>query len=73
MSDLPKSRSVDSKHMNFSQRIREMPDGFVVEEDTQIKSRTIPLDEYQAFRKATLQADAIMKRKVRISAAGKTK
>ena len=73
VSDLPKSRSVESKHMNFSQRIREMPDGFVVEEDTQIKSRTIPLDEYQAFRKATLQADAIMKRKVRISAAGKTK
>ena len=73
VADLPSSRKVESKHLVFSQNIKKMPDGFVIEEDTQLKSRLIPLDDYQAFRKATLQADALMKRKIRISTVGNTK
>lgn len=70
VSDLPASQTIESKHLHFSQLIRKTEDGFVVEEDTQIKSRRIPLEDYEAFRSAALQADELMKRKIRISSAG---
>lgn len=68
--DLPDGGVVETPHLRFVQRITRTEDGFIVDEDTMIRSRRIPRADYEAFRRAALNADALMKRKVRIERRG---
>lgn len=65
--DLPKTRVIESEHLTFRQTITQTEDGFIVDEDTAILSRFVPVDDYPELRKAALAADAMMKRKVRLA------
>lgn len=65
VADLPTGGTVKSKYLSFTQTITKTDDGFIVDEDTSILVRRIPVADYAAFREAALKADALMKRKVR--------
>jgi hypothetical protein len=64
--DLPSTREVQSEHLVFTQRIERTEDGFLVDEETSLESRRVPVEDYPAFRAAALQADSMMKRVVRL-------
>jgi Tfp pilus assembly protein PilF len=66
IADLPASSRVESEHLIFTQRIERTEDGFLVEEDTQIRSRSIPAESYAELQRAAAEADAIMQRRVRL-------
>ena len=63
---LPEGGVVNGPHVRFTQKITRTKDGFIVDEDTAITVRRIPLAEYAAFRKDALAADQLMKRTLRI-------
>ena len=52
--------------LRFVQRITRTEDGIIVDEDTTLRSRLIPVEDYPEFRKAALAADALMQRKIRL-------
>ena len=62
----PEGGVVNGPHVRFTQKITKTKDGFVVDEDTAITVRRVPLAEYAAFRKDALAADQLMKRTLRI-------
>ncbi len=64
--DLPSGGSVDTPYVRFTQTITKTADGFIVDEDTAILKRQIPVNDYADFRAATIAADRLMKRKIRI-------
>jgi len=64
--DLPKGGVVTGEHLQFTQTVTPTPDGFIVDEDTAITSRRIPVEDYAAFRDQALAADRLMKRKLRL-------
>src|SRR5206468_11120434 len=66
VAELPEGGTVKSEHVVFTQKITKTDDGFIVDEDTALLSRRIPLKDYASFREACLKADAFMKRKLRI-------
>jgi hypothetical protein len=70
IASLPEGGSIETPHLRFRQVITRTPDGFVVDEDTAILSRRIPVGDYPAFRDAALAADQLMKRRLRIVPAG---
>ncbi len=63
---LPSGGSVVGPHLQFTQTVTKTADGFIVDEDTAITSRRIPVVDYPAFREQALAADRLMKRKLRI-------
>jgi hypothetical protein len=67
---LPEGGVVETPHLRFRQVITRTADGFLVDEDTAILSRRIPVADYAAFRAAALAADQLMKRRLRIVPAG---
>ncbi len=68
--DLPKGGTVTTPYLRFVQQIEKTADGFIVDEDTAIISRRIPVASYAEFREAAIAADRLMKRKVRIQKGG---
>lgn len=68
VADLPAGGSVKSDHVSFTQTVTKTQDGFIVDEDTSITQRRIPVAAYAKFRDAALRADALMKRTIRLSA-----
>ena len=64
--EFPKGEVIRSEHLFFQQRVSPTEDGFVVDEDTMLLFRRLPVGDYPDFREAALAADAQMKRKVRI-------
>jgi len=67
---LPEGGVVETPHLRFRQVITRTADGFIVDEDTAILSRRIPVADYAVFREAALAADQLMKRRLRIVPAG---
>jgi hypothetical protein len=67
---LPDGGVIETPHLRFRQVITRTADGFIVDEDTAILSRRIPVSDYAAFREAALAADQLMKRRLRIAPAG---
>jgi tetratricopeptide (TPR) repeat protein len=68
--ELPKGGRVESAHIVFVQTVTQTANGFIVDEDTSMLSRRIPVAEYRTFREATIAADRLMKRKIRILSVG---
>lgn len=68
VADLPTGGTVKSDQLAFTQTITRTADGFIVDEDTAILVRRIPVKDYARFRAAALKADALMKRTIRITA-----
>jgi transglutaminase-like putative cysteine protease len=64
--NLPSGGTVSGEHLQFTQKVTATADGFIVDEDTAITSRRIPVADYAAFREQALSADRLMKRKIRI-------
>jgi hypothetical protein len=64
---LPKSVRIDSPFLFFDQHIEPSPDGFVVEETTELRQRRIPQQDYQQFRRDCLQADAAMQQRLQLT------
>ncbi len=71
--DLPEGGEVSGKHLHFKQIITPTADGFIVDEDTAIVSRRIPVEDYGAFRDQAVAADRLMKRKLRLVRSATTK
>lgn len=67
VADLPVGGTVKSDHVSFTQTVTRTSDGFIVDEDTAVTSRRIPLADYPKFREAALRADALMKRTIRLT------
>lgn len=70
MDALPAGGEVDTPHLRFRQVVTATSDGFIVDEDTTLRSVRIPVADYGAFREAAIAADRLMKRKLRIVPAG---
>jgi transglutaminase-like putative cysteine protease len=66
LAELPSGGTVHGDHIRFTQTVTRTKDGFVVDEDTAIIVRRVPLAEYERFRKDALAADKLMKRTLRI-------
>jgi Tfp pilus assembly protein PilF len=68
--DLPTGGTVKTEHLAFTQTITRTSDGFIVDEETAILERRIPVKDYARFRDAAIRADALMKRTIRITVGG---
>ena len=64
--ELPEGGDVVGTHLRFKQTITKTDNGFIVDEDTALVSRRIPVADYAAFREQALAADRLMKRKLRL-------
>lgn len=61
---LPEGLSIDTPHISLQQIIRPVDGGFETNDTVTLKSRVIPPQDYQEFRKACLAIDRAMARKV---------
>ncbi|MCC7074844.1 MAG: DUF3857 domain-containing protein [Deltaproteobacteria bacterium] len=67
IADLPSGGVVDDAALAFTQTITRTADGFIVDEDTMVRARRVPVSLFPRFRAAAIAADALMKRRVRLT------
>lgn len=67
VADLPSGGVVDGPLLSFTQIVTRTADGFIVDEDTALRARRVPVASYAQLRTAAIAADALMKRRVRLS------
>jgi hypothetical protein len=64
--ELPRTRVIETAHFAFRQEVTPTEDGFLVVEDTALLSREVPVADYDELRTALVEAEELMKRKVRL-------
>ncbi len=69
VADLPSGGVVQGSFVSFTQTITRTADGFIVDEDTALRARRIPVESYAQFRADAVAADALMRRRVRMAGA----
>ncbi len=61
---LPQGRTIDSPYISLNQEVRRTKDGFETDDTVTLKQRVVPAAEYPEFRKACLEIDRALARKV---------
>jgi transglutaminase-like putative cysteine protease/tetratricopeptide (TPR) repeat protein len=64
LESLPEGVKLDSKYMSLVQTVREVPGGFETDDVVTMKSKRIPLEDYQELRNACLAIDRALGRSV---------
>lgn len=64
LQQLPEGTTIESKHVSLVQKVERVPGGFQTTDTVSIKSKEIPPEDYEEFRKTCLAIDRALARAV---------